>query len=83
MFDLERAIQQWKKELWKNEALEDGYIAELESHLRDEIDFLTAAAKTEEQAFKEASAEIGETGRIATDYYKTKSRRRKYYNFIV
>lgn len=75
MFDLERAIQQWKKELWKNEVLEDGYIAELESHLRDEIDHLTAYGKKEEQAFKEASAGIGETRRIASDYYKTSTRR--------
>jgi len=75
MFDLERAIQQWKKELWKNEALEDGYIAELESHLRDEIDFLTAGGKNEEQAFKEALVGLGETSRIASDYYKTTTRR--------
>jgi putative ABC transport system permease protein len=75
MFELERAIQQWKKALWKNEALEDGYVAELESHLRDEIGRLIASGKSEERAFKEASAGIGETNRIADDYYKTSTRR--------
>ncbi len=75
MFELERAIQQWKKTLWKNEALEDGYVAELESHLRDEIDHLIAGGKSETQAFTEAVAGIGETSRIASDYYKTKTRK--------
>jgi len=75
MFDLERAIKHWKIDLRKNEVLEDGYIAELESHLRDEIDHLIAGGKSEEQAFKDALVGIGETGRIAADYYKTKSRR--------
>ena len=37
MFDLKNEIQKWRKELNKNASLEDGYIAELESHLRDEI----------------------------------------------
>ncbi|MFC2168045.1 ABC transporter permease [Acidobacteriota bacterium] len=75
MFELERAIQQWKKSLWKNEALEDGYIVELESHLRDEIDHLLKNGKTEEQAFKTALPAVGETGPIASDYYKTTTRK--------
>lgn len=35
MFDLEKAIKNWRKALNKNEALEDGYKEELECHLRD------------------------------------------------
>jgi hypothetical protein len=38
MFDLEKAIKQWRKNLRKNEAMEDGYIEEIESHLREEIE---------------------------------------------
>ncbi len=38
MFDLEKAIKQWRKILRKNEAMEDGYIEEMESHLRDEFE---------------------------------------------
>jgi len=40
MFNLEKAIKDWRKALNKNEALEDGYKEELECHLRDKIDYL-------------------------------------------
>ena len=35
MFDLEQQIMKWRKKLCAFESLEDGYIEELESHLRD------------------------------------------------
>ena len=41
MFDLEKEIDNWKKSLHKNPSLEDGYIEELESHLRDIIETYT------------------------------------------
>jgi len=71
MFDLEKAIIQWKKTLRKNEALEDGTITELESHLRDEIDSLIRSGINEEQAFEKAAAEIGKTDDIGEEFYKT------------
>ena len=40
MFDLEKAIAQWKHRLFRVQTLEDGYVAELEAHLRDEIEKL-------------------------------------------
>jgi len=76
MFDLEDAIREWKKSLRKNEILEDGHIAELESHLREEIDHLIDGGISEKDAFRKASLGIGEPGRIASDYYKTTTRRK-------
>jgi hypothetical protein len=32
MFELEKAIKKWRKDLYKNEAFEDGYVEELESN---------------------------------------------------
>lgn len=64
-----------EKNLRKNETIEDGYIAELEYHLRDEIDHLIAGGESEEQVFKDALAGIGEANGIATDYHKIKTRR--------
>jgi len=75
MFDLEKAIKQWRKELRKNEALEDGYITELESHLRDEIDSLIRSRISKEDAFDKAVAEIGKTDDIGTEFFKTHTRR--------
>ncbi|MCK4758783.1 MAG: ABC transporter permease [Candidatus Aminicenantes bacterium] len=75
MFDLEKAIKKWKKTLRKNEALEDGYIAELESHLRDEVDILIRRGTSEEEAFGKAVAEIGKTDDIGAEFHKTHTRR--------
>ena len=55
MFDLEKSIKKWRKSLRKNQALEDGYIAELESHLRDEFENLRNSGLGEEDAFDRAS----------------------------
>ena len=76
MFDLEKSIQQWKKEFLKNEALEDGMIAEMESHLRDEIDSLKAQGWSIKSAFKRAVDSIGQIQKIGGEYHKIDTRRR-------
>jgi len=74
MFDLEKAIKDWRKALNKNEALEDGYKEELECHLRDKIDYLIGLGSSEEKAFEEAVKKIGESGSIGEKYFKTDTR---------
>jgi putative ABC transport system permease protein len=74
MFDLEKAIRQWRKELRKNEALEDGYIAELEAHLREEIENQTSQGISEEEAFEKAIAAVGDVEGIGAEFYKTNTR---------
>ena len=73
MFDLENAIKNWKRQLRSSPAFEDGDIAELESHLRNEIDRLTAEGLSEEEAFQKASKEIGEPESIGDELYKTRT----------
>jgi len=75
MFNLEKEIKQWRKELRKNEALEDGYIAELESHLRDEINNQIKLGANEEEAFRKAVKSIGQPESIGEEFYKTHTRR--------
>ena len=75
MFELEKAISQWRRSLRKNEALEDGYIAELESHLRDEIEHQISLGLTEQEAFEKAVACIGQTESLGTEFYKSHTRR--------
>jgi len=70
MFDLEKAIKEWRKGLRKNEAIEDGYVEELESHLRDEIDRQLDEGLSREGAFERAVEEIGGAENIGAEYYK-------------
>jgi putative ABC transport system permease protein len=74
MFDLEKAIKQWKKTLRKNEAMQDGYIAELESHLRDEFESHCQKGIPEEESFQKSLAEIGHIESIGAEYFKTDTR---------
>jgi len=74
MFDLKKAIKQWQKTLRKNEAFEDGYIVELESHLRDEIDNQISLGLNEEQAFDKAVLIMGQSESIGAEFYKTHTR---------
>ncbi|NQT80910.1 MAG: ABC transporter permease [Candidatus Aminicenantes bacterium] len=74
MFDIKKAIKQWQKTLRKNEAFEDGYIAELESHLRDEIYNQISLGLNEEKAFDKAVLIIGQAESIGAEFYKTHTR---------
>jgi putative ABC transport system permease protein len=74
MFDLENAVKQWRKTLRKNEAMEDGYITELESHLRDEFENFVQRGIPEEDAFQKCLEMIGNENRIGTEYFKTDTR---------
>jgi putative ABC transport system permease protein len=75
MFDLEAAISAWRGRMRAEPALEPGQIAEVESHLRDKIDDLTARGRTEEQAFAEAVRALGETAVIGSQFFKVYSPR--------
>jgi len=55
IFDLEKAIKEWRSKLKKHPGLEPGFIEELEEHLRDKIDRLIAEGLNEKEAFDNAS----------------------------
>jgi putative ABC transport system permease protein len=70
MFELEKAIINWRKRMAAEPSLEPGQIAELESHLRDKTDDLMARGRAPEQAFNEAVRALGETGVIGSQFFK-------------
>jgi putative ABC transport system permease protein len=75
MFDLERAIKKWRKGLFANEAFEDGYVEELESHLRDSCsEFISKGAKPKE-AFEKAVAMTGSPENMGAEFHKTHTER--------
>jgi len=76
MFELEKAITSWRKRMEADSALEPGYIAELETHLRDKVDDLVARGRALEQAFEEAVRALGETGVIGSQFFKVYTPRR-------
>ncbi len=76
MFNLENAIQTWKRRLRSNPAFEDGDIAELESHLREEVERLKVEGFSEEEAFNRASEEIGEPEPIGDELGMVRQRKR-------
>jgi putative ABC transport system permease protein len=75
MFEIEKAINEWKRKLRTVESLEDGTIREIESHLREEIDRQTAKGLAPEDAFDRAVALVGEVESIGDEYHKTNARR--------
>ncbi len=76
MFDLEESIKLWRKSLRRNQALEDSYVEELESHLREKIDDFVNKGLNEETSFYMAEKEIGKTESIGEEYYKTDTKHR-------
>ena len=74
MFDLEKAIRNWRKALHKMESMEDGHIAELEAHLRDEIEDRVNRGENEREAFQKAATNIGTILDIGAEVYKTRTR---------
>ena len=57
-FDLDAAVADWSREMRRGEALEDGTIAELEAHVRDEVDDLVGPGMNPEDAFREVTAAV-------------------------
>jgi putative ABC transport system permease protein len=71
MFDLEQAIREWKRELRSNPSLEEGFIAELEENLREEVRALALQGEmTEEEAFRRVSAEMGRADDVGSEFRK-------------
>jgi putative ABC transport system permease protein len=75
-FDLERAIAEWRKELRRNPALEDGQAAELEACLRDEVEELVGKGTDPATAFCQAVAAMGPAAASGAEFYKAKRTRR-------
>lgn len=75
-FDKESAIEEWRKQLKKQQGLEPGMIEELENNLRDRIDEFLIKGCTEKEAFQKAvdkSSGRGNGEQIADEYYKART----------
>jgi hypothetical protein len=59
MFDLKKAMAQWRCSLKKSGKIGLEAVDELESHLYDQIDDLVSAGWTGQEAFKKPSLGLG------------------------
>ena len=73
MFNLENAIKEWRKQLDNHPGLEPGYVEELESHLRDRIEYFMDQGLTGEEAFKKASGKMDDAESLADEFHKSRS----------
>ncbi len=73
-FDLERAIADWSRGMKRGGALEDGMIAELEAHVRDEVDDLVGSGIDPEAAFHKVTASVESAERVGREDFKTRAR---------
>lgn len=82
MFNLEKAIEEWKRELRSSPAFEDGDVEELESHVRERVGELRSEGMSHEEAFEKTIDEIGPVDRLNEEWNKarfsSKVRQQKY-----
>ncbi|MGD8540570.1 MAG: ABC transporter permease, partial [Candidatus Aminicenantes bacterium] len=72
MFDLEKAIREWKKTLFRSENIEEADVAELESHVRDEIARSVREGLDEETAFRKAVEDPASADALEAEYGKVR-----------
>lgn len=70
MFDLETNVKSWCDYLRAQGTLEEAGVLELESHLRDQIDDLTASGLSIEEAFIVGVKRLGSVSLISKEYSK-------------
>lgn len=81
MFDLERAVSEWRRQM-RRAGLGIEVIAELEGHIRDEVDQQIASGADAEQAFAAAVQSLGKAAELRTEFVKAvgdeRQRRRRF-----
>ncbi len=74
MFDLERAIADWRRRMESAGVRNPEVLDELESHLRQDFERRPAAGLSEAEAFQTASLSLGTSAEIQTEFKKLKAR---------
>jgi putative ABC transport system permease protein len=75
MFDLEKAIAEWKRATRRSPSIDEGDLAELERYLRDKVEDLAASGLGLEEAFRRAEAEFRRAGTLDAAYGHARSAR--------
>ena len=70
MFDLNEQINKWRTNLAESEKFSKADIDELEAHLREEIEDLTPAGLSQQEAFVIAKGRLGDTASLENEFAK-------------
>ena len=73
MFDLERSIAGWRRQMHSAGIKSPAVLLELESHLREAIENQVRSGATEQQAFETAVRLIGESDLLHTEFAKVRA----------
>ena len=72
MFNLEKAIREWKKTLFRSQNMEEADVVELESHVRDETARFMKEGLDEEAAFRKAVEDPVSAEALEAEYAKVR-----------
>jgi hypothetical protein len=70
MFELDHAIEDWKRRFAQLDSVRGPDVEELEQHVRDSVVALTAKGLTEEEAFLIATRRVGAPSEVGREYEK-------------
>ena len=82
MFNLETNIKAWRSQFQYNRTFLESDVDELETHIRDQVQYLVSRGLTEEAAFHEAIEEMGGQFEAATEYKKIYWAKRRHYHVL-
>jgi hypothetical protein len=74
MFDLEKAVANWRRQMLAAGIKAPAPLDELEIHLREEIERQMKSGLTEAQAFVFATQQMGEAGLLKNEFQKVRTR---------
>lgn len=77
MFDLDKAIAEWRRQMLASGIKSADILDELESHLRDDFEEQLRSGLNEEQAFQTAKLRIGQAGALQTEFAKLRPAQRR------
>ncbi len=77
MFDLEREMAEWRREMLAAGVKTPVPLEELEIHLREEVERRMRSGTDAQQAFELAVARVGAAGSIQQEFKKMETKRRK------
>ena len=73
MFDIERAIAEWKKAMRRSPSIDEADLAELERYLRDKVEDLGRQGLGPDEAFRRAEEEFRRAGALDAAYGHVRS----------
>jgi putative ABC transport system permease protein len=75
MFDLEKAIAEWRRTARRSPTIDESDLAELERYMRDKVEDLTSHGMNLEEAFRKAEAEFRRAGTLEAAYGQARAAR--------